>query len=143
MELTGGCLCGAVRFRGTAEPLAAYYCHCTRCQKRSGAPVSTAGTFPMVAFAFTEGEPKVIASNSPGLVRLLCGSCSSILGLRPRQNPTLVSVRLGCLDDPGSVKPTFHRHTSSQVPWLEIADDLPRYLESASEIDRLWSKSKG
>lgn len=143
MELTGGCLCGAVRFRLTAEPLVTYYCHCTMCRKRSGAPVSAAGTFPMDAFAFTEGAPKIIESTSPGLVRLLCSSCGSILGLRPRNTPTLVSVRLGCLDNPASVKPTFHIHTSSQIPWFEIADDLPRHLESAPEVDRLWSKSKG
>lgn len=142
MELTGGCLCGDVRFHITSEPLVAYYCHCSRCQKRSGAPVSAAGTFPIDTFAFIGGEPKIIDSDSPGLVRQLCGSCGSILGLRPRENPALQSVRLGCLDDPGSVNPRLHIHTSSQIPWLEIADELPRYLESAPEIDRLWSKSK-
>jgi len=143
VKLDGGCLCGAVRFRISEAPLVAYYCHCTRCQKRSGAPVSAAATFPMAALAVTEGEPRVIDSTSPGLVRLLCGRCGSILGLRPRDKPTLVSVRLGCLDDPGGVRPQLHIHTSSQVPWLEIADDLPRYSESAPAVDRLWAEAKG
>jgi hypothetical protein len=142
MELTGGCLCGAVRFRIRSEPLVAYYCHCSRCQKRSGAPVSAAATFPADMFDFTKGEPKIIDSDSPGLVRQLCGSCGSILGLRPREHPTLQSVRLGCLDDPSCVQPTLHIHTSSQVPWLKITDDLPCYLESAPEIDGLWAKAK-
>ena len=142
MELTGGCQCGAVRFRITAEPLVAYYCHCRRCQKRSGSPVSAAASFPASAVVFTEGEPKIIDSDSPGLVRQLCGRCGAILGLRPREDPTLQSVRLGCLDDPDAVKPTLHIHTASQVPWLELADDLPRYPESAPEIDELWAKAK-
>jgi len=142
MNLTGGCLCGAVRFRISSEPLVAYYCHCSRCRRRSGAPVSAAATIPANRFEFTKGEPKIIDSDSPGLVRQLCGTCGSILGLRPRENPTLQSVRLGCLDEPGSIRPTLHIHTSSQVPWLEIADNLPRYPESAPEIDELWAKPK-
>jgi hypothetical protein len=97
----------------------------------------------MAAFAVTEGEPRIIDSTSPDLVRLLCGRCGSILGLRPRAEPALVSVRLGCLDDPGGVRPQLHIHTSSQVSWLEIADDLPRYSESAPAVDRLWAAAKG
>lgn len=143
MDLTGGCLCGAVRFRITAAPLVAYYCHCKNCQKRSGAPVSAAASFAAEAVTFTAGKPKTIASNSPGLVRLLCGACGSILGLRPRENAALVSIRLGCLDQPARVAPTLHIHTSSQVPWFEIADNLPRYRDSAPDIDRLWSEAKG
>ena len=139
MELTGGCVCGAVRFRVTAEPLVAYFCHCTMCQKRSGAPVSAGGTFPMEAFAFTKGKPKIIES-LPGFVRQICGKCGSILGMRAKENPKLASVRLGCLDDPSSVTPEFHIFTSSQVSWCEIADDLPRYPESAPEVDRLWTE---
>ncbi len=57
-EATGGCLCGAVRFRVTAKPLMAGYCHCTMCQKNGGGPFSTGATVPIEAFAFTKGEPK-------------------------------------------------------------------------------------
>ena len=142
MDLTGGCQCGAVRFRIKAEPLVAYYCHCRRCQRRSGAPVSAAASFAASAVVFTESEPKIIDSDSPGLVRQLCGRCGAILWLRPRENPGLQSIRLGCLDNPDAVKPTFHIHTSSQVPWLKMADDLPRYQGSAPEIDGLWAKVK-
>jgi hypothetical protein len=45
MELAGGCLCGAVRFRVTAEPLAAYYCHCSMCRKISGSIYGRCGGF--------------------------------------------------------------------------------------------------
>ncbi len=64
--ISGGCLCGAVRFRVTAKPVAAYYCHCTMCQKNSGGPFMPSATVPIEAFAFTKGEPKVYES-SPGL----------------------------------------------------------------------------
>ena len=143
MELTEGCVCGAIRFRITAEPFLAYYCHCKNCQKRSGAPVSAAATFPVDAVVFVKGKPKTIDSNSPGLARQLCGNCGSILGLRPRESPTLISVRLGCLDDIGNIEPTLHIHTISQAPWLIIADNLPRYSESAPAVESLWSEQKG
>jgi hypothetical protein len=68
MELTGGCLCGAVRFRVTAKPFAAYYCHCTMCQKTTGGPFTTGATVQIEGFAFTKGEPSAYES-SPGFVR--------------------------------------------------------------------------
>ena len=70
-EAMGGCLCGAVRFRVTAEPLAAYYCHCTMCQKNGGGPFMVGATVPIEAFAFTNGAPKAYES-SPGFMRLSC-----------------------------------------------------------------------
>ena len=56
-EATGGCLCGEVRFQITASPLAAYYCHCTMCQRATGGPFSTSATVPIEALAITKGEP--------------------------------------------------------------------------------------
>ena len=53
MELTGGCLCGAVRFLVTAEPLLAGYCQFTMCQKNSGDPFMASATVPIEGFTFT------------------------------------------------------------------------------------------
>ena len=138
MELTGGCLCGGVRFRITAEPLVVYYCHCTMCRKLSGCPFSVGAAFPMESFVLTGDEPRTYES-SPVLVRLTCGKCGSLLGSRQKDNPKLISVRVGCLDDPGAVRPNVHVFTSTQVRWCEIADNLPRYAKSGPEVDRVWS----
>ncbi len=134
MEWTGGCLCGAGRFRVTAKPLAAYYCHCTMCQKNGGGPFSTGATVPIEGFAFTKGEPKAYES-SPGFLRLSCDECGSALGAQAKDYPKLAEVSLGCLDDPNAIRPEFHIFTSTQVSWCEVADGLPRHSESAPELE--------
>ena len=74
MDLTGGCLCGGVRFRVTAKPLLASYCHCTMCQKSTCGPFWAFATVPFEGFAFTKGKPAAYES-SPGILRLFCGAC--------------------------------------------------------------------
>lgn len=139
MELTGGCLCGAVRFRVTEEPLVTCYCHCTMCQKNSGGPFITTATVAIEALEFTKGKPNAYES-SPGFVRLFCGTCGSPMGIRAKENPRVATFRMGCLDDPNSVRPTLHIHTSTQVSWCQIADDLPHHQKSAAEVDRVWGE---
>ncbi len=136
-EETGGCLSGAVRFRVTAEPLLASYCHCTMCQKNTCGPFWVFATVPFEGFAFTKGKPAAYES-SPGILRLFCGACGSPLVARVAEDPKLIAVGLGCLDDPNLIKPELHTFTSSQVSWCEIDDGLPRHAEKAPEIIKLW-----
>ncbi|MDX1401972.1 MAG: GFA family protein [Kiloniellales bacterium] len=136
MEHLGGCLCGAVRFRVTAKPFAAYYCHCTMCQKNGSGPFMTGAKVPVKAFAFIKGEPRAYES-SPGFLRLFCGECGSPLAFQAKDNPKFVDFGLGCLDEPNAISPSFHIFTSTQVSWCEVADGLPRYGESAPELNQL------
>jgi hypothetical protein len=142
MELTGGCLCGAVRFRVTAEPLAAYYCHCTICQKNGGGPFMVGATVPIEGFTFTQGEPKAYEC-SPGFVRLSCGECGSPLGFQAKDNPKLADFSLGCLDDPNAIQTQFHIFTSTQVSWCEIAGGLPRHAKREPDLAEQWSELEG
>jgi hypothetical protein len=123
---TGGCLCGAVRFRLTAVPSDAGYCHCRMCQRFSGAPVMTFATVPVTDFVVTRGEPRRRRSSAFG-ERWFCGDCGSPLAMRVDHQPDTLDIAVAALDEPGEVSPGFHIWTSSQVPWFEIRDDLPRY----------------
>ena len=139
-EAAGGCLCGAVRFRLTAKPTLAGYCHCRMCQKAGRMAVATVS---MEDFAFTQGEPLSYES-TPGWLRLFCGICGSSLGLHTAaEAPKLMDVTVACLDDPNVIEPKFHQYTASQATWFEMADDLPRYAEVAPEIEDLWSRLEG
>ena len=142
MELSGGCLCGAVRFQISAEPIAAYYCHCGICKKNAGGPFVSAATVRADAMTFTKGEPKAYES-SPGFVRLFCGVCGTAMSFRKKSDPKLASFRLGCLDNPNAVKPQFHMYSSDQVNWLQEAESLPRYSEGAPELAKLWAEVEG
>ena len=141
--ITGGCLCGAVRFQVTAEPLVTHYCHCTMCQKISGGPFTVNVTVPFEGFSFTKGKPTTYES-SPGNLGLFCGTCGSGVAARVAEDPKLILFSLGCLDDSNLIKPELHAFTSTQVSWCEIDDGLPRYADgSGPEVEKLWREMEG
>jgi hypothetical protein len=126
-DLIGGCLCGAVRYRAT-RMLRAGLCHCRMCQKASGAPVVAWLMVPAAAFSFTEGTPIAHRSSSRAF-RHFCGACGSQLTFRLAENPSEIDVNLATLDHPEAVAPQYHIYTTSQMPWLVIHDDRPRFPE--------------
>ena len=66
-DLTGGCLCGKIRYRITAAPVEALYCHCRMCQRAHGAPVIAWLTVPLDAFLITLGEAAAYRSSAKAL----------------------------------------------------------------------------
>jgi hypothetical protein len=125
-DLTGGCLCGDTRYRITAAPVEAQYCHCRMCQRAHGAPVIAWLTVPLDAFAVTKGNP-VAHRSSAKAFRHFCGGCGTPLTWREADNPRLVDVSIGSLDNPEAIAPTMHVWTDSRIAWFESADHLPRY----------------
>jgi hypothetical protein len=126
MHRSGGCLCGALRYRITGAPIDAGYCHCRLCQRSTGAPVLAWATLPIASFAWERGAPRSYASSERG-IRDFCARCGTqILFRRPGAPPTL-DVNLASLDDPAAIAPEYHIWTQSRVRWLLLADALPRY----------------
>jgi hypothetical protein len=125
-DLTGGCLCGEVRYRITAAPVEAQYCHCRMCQRAHGAPVIAWLTVPLDAFAVANGNPVAYRSSARAF-RHFCGSCGTPLIWREADNPRLVDISIASLDNPEAVAPTMHVWTDSRIAWFDSADHLPRY----------------
>jgi len=125
---SGGCLCGAVRYRVSAIREVGH-CHCSLCRRSSGAPFVTWATVPAGAFAFVAGEPAERAS-SPKARRTFCRACGTPLTFREPSRPDFVDVTVGSFDHPESVEPEEHIFTASQLPWLRLDDALPRYPEA-------------
>ncbi len=126
MEWTGGCLCGAVRYRATADPIRAVNCHCGMCRRASGAAFLTFVHFAGASFTWTAGEPTRYRS-SPEAERGFCARCGSTLTMHEAVLDDRVQVALGSLDQPERVTPDDHVWTESQLGWLRIDDRLPRY----------------
>ena len=124
-ELTGGCLCGAVRYR-VSDVKRAGYCHCRMCQKASGAPVVGWLMVSAGALVITSGTVKTYRS-SASAERDFCPACGSQLVFRSLDAPREVDINLATLDHPERITPQYHIHTSSQMPWLHIEDTLPRH----------------
>jgi len=125
-EIVGGCFCGAIRYRVSAPPHDVVHCHCSICRRTTGAPFVTWATFPSAAFAFTAGVPAELRA-TPRAVRELCATCGTALTFRESARPNSVDVTVGSMDRPDLVVPDAHIWTSSQLPWLRVADDLPRH----------------
>src|SRR5918997_6558779 len=128
--LTGRCACGAVRFR-VSEPLVdSGWCHCSRCQHRSGTPASPSGTVAQGSFELTEGRELVTEWTPPGggNVKAFCSVCGGHLYSRRPDGWESVSVRLGALDDDPGIRPRYRQYTERAPAWAPIPeDDLPRY----------------
>jgi hypothetical protein len=106
--MTGGCLCGRVRYSAEAEPLLTLICHCTHCQKQSGAAFSVNVVVPRAALSI-EGEPKTFedrgASGRP-VHRRFCPDCGSPVVSELDARPGVAFIKAGTLDDTGWLRPT-------------------------------------
>ncbi len=131
--ITGGCGCGAVRFEVTAPLGAAMYCHCTRCQRRSGTGASANARAEPGTFKIVLGEEKVRTWRPEGgWVKCFCGECGSALYSADPRDPDHVSVRLGAVDGDPGVRPGVRQFVAYAAAWEPIPDDgLPRYEESS------------
>ena len=131
LPLTGGCLCGGVRFEVAKPLVAAGYCHCTRCQRRTGTAASVQARLAPGSLRIVAGEELVTTFQPPdGFGKAYCSACGSALWSRDPADPDTISVRLGAFDaDPG-IRPSYRQFVSYAVPWEPIPDDgLPRYPE--------------
>jgi hypothetical protein len=131
--LQGGCLCGAVRYEVSAPLVAARYCHCTHCQRRTGTASSINCLAPRESFRLLSGSEQLRAYKPPtGVPKLFCVTCGSALFSGEPFSDEQVVIRMGTFDaDPG-IRPQYRQFVASAVPWEPIPDDgLPRYPGSA------------
>jgi hypothetical protein len=131
LPLTGGCLCGGVRFRVDAPLVVATYCHCTRCQRRTGTAASAQARIQPGSLTVTQGEELIRTYAPPdGFPKLFCGACGSALWSQSPEDPEIISVRLGAFDGDPGIRPSLHQFVAYAAPWEPIPDDgLPRYDE--------------
>jgi len=132
--LEGGCLCGAVRYRVSAEPIDAGYCHCRLCQRSSGAPVLAWLSVAVGGFAYLQGSPAIYHSSAHSQ-REFCDRCGTQLAFRRARSAVTVDVTLASLDDPARLAPQYHIWRQSRLPWFETTDALPRHDDAGPDRD--------
>jgi hypothetical protein len=127
MDITGGCLCRAVRYRISAPPIITRVCWCRLCQYL-GAGSGTVNTcFPSNALTL-EGEIRdypSIADSGNVMHRRFCPKCGTQLFSAAEARPHLIFVRAGSLDDPEIARPSSTIWTSQAPSWACIDSDLP------------------
>jgi hypothetical protein len=130
--LTGGCLCGGIRFALTEIPTDAGYCHCTRCQRRTGAAASAQARIDASTLRMLHGAELLRCWQPPdaGHEKCFCGECGAHLFSRKRDEPTRMSVRLGAFDGDPGVRPAWRAFVAYAAPWEPIPEDgLERFAE--------------
>jgi hypothetical protein len=143
--VTGGCLCGEIRYKVTEPALDTNFCHCRICQRSSGAPVTVGSTYPTSAVQFTKGEPRYYQS-SPFAERGFCAKCGSSLTYRPLAPPVTpawanwILIYTGSLDNPAPNVPTWHLGVESQMPWLDIQHARKRVrCQDSPDLVEAWA----
>lgn len=127
-SLTGGCACGAIRYRITGEAYDTGWCHCRLCQRSSGAPAMVFTTCKLVDFVVEQGE------DAYGRIRLVeygergfCTRCGTSLTVHVDYQPDEIDVAAATLDDPEAVTPGFHIFYDARIDWAPAGDALPRH----------------
>jgi hypothetical protein len=117
----------------TAPLVAANYCHCTRCQRRSGTAASANARPEPGSFRLLSGEEALRAWRPEGgWEKLFCGDCGSAVFSRHPEDHDRMSVRMGAFDEDPGIRPSVRQFVAYATAWEPMPDDgLPRRPESA------------
>ena len=129
LPLTGGCLCGGVRWAVHAPLESSWYCHCTRCQRRTGTASSVGARIKPGSMEIISGAELVREWAPPdGQVKCFCAECGGQLWSRDPVDPEARSIRLGTFDGDPGIRPSGHQFTDFAPAWEPLPDDgLPRW----------------
>jgi len=127
-------MCGGVRFEVDEPPVGASWCHCTRCQRRTGVAASAQASIVPGSLRLLQGE-ELIGYFKPadrGWWKGFCTACGAQLWSRPPDDDQRKSVRFGAFDSDPGVRPSYRQFVAYAASWDSIPDDgLPRYPERA------------
>ncbi len=139
--ITGQCMCGDVKYEINQPVIGNTLCHCRMCQRFNSAAFAAWAVFPLEAVRFTGSEPKYYKS-SPIAKCGFCDNCGSSLTMQWLRQPSdIIAILIPSLDHPEDFAPTRHSGTESQIPWLDMHDDLPRLRsENISDLLRRWTE---
>ena len=130
--ISGGCLCGAVRYEGRGEPYHITHCHCLDCRKSTGAAFVTWASFAKENFRFVKGEPRVIGWE--GRLRSFCLTCGSSLTFVSGTDSDEVDVTVGTFDQPERVTPADHVWVSDRIAWTNSINSLPTHEQARTPL---------
>ena len=133
MSLSGGCLCGAVRYRAAGPVRARALCHCRSCRVGAGGTSVAWATVPLATFAFEGDEPARFAS-SPGVTRTFCGRCGTSLTYFHDGRPGEIDITTVTLDDPEALAPVKEIFTAERVSWSPPVPGMPQFEGSSAGL---------
>jgi hypothetical protein len=125
--ITGGCLCGAIRYEYDGGPGPGTYCHCADCRRVTGSAFNVGVRLERAKFRIMHGEPKTfskIGDSGRAIERSFCSTCGSPLFTTAPHRPDYLWVKAGSLDRAEDIEVVDQIWTDSRVPWSVAPDSL-------------------
>jgi len=146
IPVTGGCLCGAIRYEVTDPPFDGGYCHCKTCRKAYGGLFGVWLGFKRAGFRITKGELRFYRTSELAQ-RGFCETCGSPV-MYAYDGSEGYGINAGSLDHPEDWPlmdgTSFgHGFVDSKVPWHTIGDELPRYPQGTKHHDAALDRADG
>ncbi len=140
--LTGGCLCGAIRYRATPDHRDGYYCHCRMCQLAFG---NTRAAFINLRKDEVQWltQPPACFESSRFARRGFCAHCGTPLSFEYHATERM-DLSVGSLDDPAALKPVLHFAVESRIAAWHADDGLPgKGIDSDERLAKFWRDAYG
>ncbi len=138
MPTTGGCQCGAIRFRIDGPLGRASICHCRMCQKATGGFFGPYVSVMAKDFSWTRGKPKRFASSNR-VRRGFCGDCGTTLTFE--YSEAVTELAIGAFDDPAVIRPVIQMAVEARLPWFEDLVRLPTRSPAEQAEYAKWASS--
>jgi hypothetical protein len=140
--IEGGCTCSAVRYRLLDKPLFVHCCHCTWCQRETGAAFALNALIEQSRVQLLQGEIETIdtpSNSGRGQQIVRCKTCKVALWSHYGSDRELIHfIRVGTLDQPHGLAPNVHIYTSTRQAWLSLGDGIPAFESYYRRAD-LWA----
>ena len=136
MQVSGQCLCGAVRYRCAAEPQFQVKCYCTDCRKTSAAGHAAMMGFAADAIRIT-GDLKEFHSTADSgaqITRAFCPTCGAGIYSRNEGMPGLLFLRASTLDDPNLFSPQMIVWAARAPAWDPVNPGVPAFAERPTGV---------
>ena len=124
--ITGGCLCGKIRYRADADPKFVSLCHCRDCQKFTGSAFAAVVALPKAGLTVSGAMKGFVKRGDSGktIERFFCPDCGTSLMDEAEVVSGLVMIQAGTLDDPSWMRPSSQIYCASAQPWLRFDEAL-------------------
>ena len=133
--VTGGCLCGRIRYNAQVYLHNGYICHCTICRRSTGQPAEITVLIKAGTLHYLGDQPSYYTSSAQGK-RGFCGTCGSriVWQALTEEDDWLTNVTVGSLDNPGDARMTRHICADTRLPWYDLAPGLPSLTSDQGDI---------
>ena len=132
-NISGGCLCGAIRYTSKSQPLLTAVCNCKNCQRQTGTAFSVLVALPKGSLEFSGDQPATFDdAGSSGLpvLRHFCSKCGSPIFSDVAATPAMDWLKAGTLDDASWLQPQVSIWRDSAQPWVQLSESIARFPQN-------------